>query len=424
MKKFDSIRPYFDSEVSQVLIELSDNRRFLKMLLSSGGFNRLRFLPFSRKILNIFLKNRIKKIKNVADYQNEFESIVSKVVKNSINKFTVSGIENLDKDKGYLFISNHRDITLDSALLNLALHQNEFESIVSKVVKNSINKFTVSGIENLDKDKGYLFISNHRDITLDSALLNLALHQNKFKTTYNAVGNNLLSEKWASDLMRLNKSFIIDRSDKSKRDIYKSLNLASEFISNAIKNKNESIWIAQKQGRSKDGNDFTDPSVIKMIHLNGRKKISIDEYLNNLNVIPVAISYEKDPNDILKAQELFHTDLGQSYEKDRKEDLKSIFEGIVGQKGDVNLIIGKKIIFNEDSYEYCSNQITNAIKDSYKLQSTNYAAAIMQGKLNKNNFESPKINESIEYLNGRLKQIPKEMEPYLLNQYSNPTIAK
>ena len=369
MKKFDSIRPYFDSEVSQVLTELSDNRRFLKMLLSSGGFNRLRFLPFSRKILNIFLKNRIKKIKNVADYQNEFESIVS------------------------------------------------------KVVKNSINKFTVSGIENLDKDKGYLFISNHRDITLDSALLNLALHQNKFKTTYNAVGNNLLSEKWASDLMRLNKSFIIDRSYKSKRDIYKSLNLASEFIFNAIKNKNESIWIAQKQGRSKDGNDFTDPSVIKMIHLNGRKKITIDEYLNNLNVIPVAISYEKDPNDILKAQELFHTDLGQSYEKDRKEDLKSIFEGIVGQKGNVNLIIGKKIIFNKDSYEHCSNQITNAIKDSYKLQSTNYAAAIMQGKLNKKNFESLKINESIKYLNDRLKQIPEEMEPYLLDQYSNPIIT-
>ena len=369
MKKFDSIRPYFDSEVSQVLAELSDNRRFLKMLLSSGGFNRLRFLPFSRKILSIFLKNKIKKIKNVSDYQNEFESIVS------------------------------------------------------KVVKNSINKFTVSGIENLDKDKGYLFISNHRDITLDSALLNLILHQNKFKTTFNAVGNNLLSEKWASDLMRLNKSFIIDRTDKSKKDIYKSLNLASEFIFDAIKNKNESVWIAQKQGRSKDGNDFTDPSVIKMIHLHGRKKISIDKYLNNLNVIPVAISYEKDPNDILKAQELFLTDLSQSYEKDRKEDLKSIFEGIVGQKGDVNLIIGNKIIFNEDSYEHCSDQITNAIKDSYKLQSTNYAAAIIQGKLSKKNFESSKIDESIEFLNDRLKQIPEEMEAYLLDQYSNPIIT-
>ena len=324
---------------------------------------------YKRQILSIFLKNRIKRIKNVADYQNEFESIVS------------------------------------------------------KVINNSINKFTVSGIENLDKNKGYLFISNHRDITLDSALLNLALHQNKFKTTFNAVGNNLLSEKWASDLMRLNKSFIIDRSDKSKKEIYKSLNIASEFIFDAIKNKNESVWIAQKQGRSKDGNDFTDPSVIKMIHLHGRKKISIDKYLNNLNVIPVAISYEKDPNDILKAQELFLTDLSQSYEKDRKEDLKSIFEGIVGQKGDVNLIIGNKIIFNEDSYEHCSDQITNAIKDSYKLQSTNYAAAIIQGKLSKKNFESSKIDESIEFLNDRLKQIPEEMEAYLLDQYSNPIIT-
>ena len=161
-----------------------------------------------------------------------------------------------------------------------------------------------------------------------------------------------------------------------------------------------------------------------MIHLHGRKKTSIDKYLNDLNVIPVAISYEKDPNDILKAQELFLTDLRQSYEKDRKEDLTRIFEGIVGQKGDVNLIIGNKIIFNEDSYEHCSDQITNAIKDSYKLQSTNYAAAIMQGKLNKKNFESSKIDESIEFLNDRLKQIPEEMEPYLLDQYSNPTIAR
>ena len=120
---------------------------------------------------------------------------------------------------------------------------------------------------------------------------------------------------------------------------------------------------------------------------------------------------------------MFLTDLSQSYEKDRKEDLKSIFEGIVGQKGDVNLIIGNKIIFNEDSYEHCSDQITNAIKDSYKLQSTNYAAAIIQGKLSKKNFESSKIDESIEFLNDRLKQIPEEMEAYLLDQYSNPIIT-
>ena len=367
MSKFDSIRPFNDNEVNDVLTHLSNNRRFLKMLFATGRFNLIRYLPFSRKILSFSLKNKIKNINDVDSYQNLFEGIVS------------------------------------------------------GIVKQSINQFTIDGIEKLDASKGYLFIANHRDITLDSALLNLALHQNNLKTTYNAVGNNLLSEKWASDLMRLNKSFIIDRSDKSKRDIYKSLNLASEFIFNAIKNKNESVWIAQKQGRSKDGNDYTDPSVIKMIHLNARKKMSVNEYLNSLNVVPVSISYEKDPNDILKAKELYLTDLNQEYIKDRKEDMESISEGIIGQKGDVHLSIGNIINFESDSYDDCSNLITNAIKDSYKLHATNYAAAIIQGiDAPKNSFDIDKIDLAIESIEEKLNLIPEEMHKYLLKQYSNP----
>ena len=369
MNKFDSIRPYNDNEVNDVLSQLSSNRRFLKMLFATGKFNQIRYLPFSRKLLSLVLKNRIKNINDVNSYQNLFEGIVS------------------------------------------------------GIVQQSINKFSVEGIKNLDSEKGYLYISNHRDITLDSALLNLTLHQNNLKTTYNAVGNNLLSEKWASDLMRLNKSFIIDRSDKSKRDIYKSLNLASEFIFNAIKNKNESVWIAQKQGRSKDGNDYTDPSVIKMIHLNSRKKIPVDQYLNSLNVVPVSISYEKDPNDLLKAKELYLTDLNQKYTKDRKEDMESISDGITGDKGDVHLSIGKIINFESDSYDDCSNQITKAIKDSYKLHPTNYAAAIIQGKDNPNNSNDlDKIDDAIQYLENRIKLLPEDMQSYLLNQYSNPVL--
>ena len=369
MKKFDSIRPYHDDEVHQVLIDLSNNRRFLKMLFSTGRFNKIRYLPFSRKVLSFVLKNKIKNIKSVSQYQDAFEAVVS------------------------------------------------------EVIKNSIKKFSITGIENLDPNKGYLFVANHRDITLDSALLNFTLHQNNFKTTYNAVGNNLLSEKWASDLMRLNKSFIIDRSDKSKRDIYKSLNLASEFIHNTIVNENESIWIAQKQGRSKDGNDYTDPSVIKMIHLNARKKLSVNDYLNSLNLIPVSISYEKDPNDLLKAKEMYLTDLNQKYIKERKEDMESIFLGINGPKGDVHLDIGKVMHFDSDSYEECSNQITEVIKQSYQLHSTNYAAAVIQGKPNKNDKYSPQeINEAIEYLENRMNLIPEDMRPYLLNQYSNSVL--
>ena len=369
MNKFDSIRPYNDNEVNDVLSQLSSNRRFLKMLFATGKFNQIRYFPFSRKLLSLVLKNRIKNINDVNSYQNLFEGIVS------------------------------------------------------GIVQQSINKFSIEGIKNLDSEKGYLYISNHRDITLDSALLNLTLHQNNLKTTYNAVGNNLLSEKWASDLMRLNKSFIIDRSDKSKRDIYKSLNLASEFIFNAIKNKNESVWIAQKQGRSKDGNDYTDPSVIKMIHLNSRKKVPVDQYLNSLNVVPVSISYEKDPNDLLKAKELYLTDLNQKYTKDRKEDMESISDGITGDKGDVHLSIGKIINFESDSYDDCSNQITKAIKDSYKLHPTNYAAAIIQGKDNPNNSNDlDKIDDAIQYLENRIKLLPEDMQSYLLNQYSNPVL--
>ena len=368
MNKFDSIRPYLDNEVNKVLIDLSNNRRFLKMLFETGEYKHIKYLPFSRKVLGYLLRNKIKTINSVADYQNMFESVVSDVVNKSIDNFSVTGIENLDPMKGYLFISNHRDITLDSALLNLYLHKN-----------------------NLD-------------------------------TTNNAVGNNLLSEKWASDLMRLNKSFIIDRSDKSKREIYKSLNLSSEFINETILKNNNSIWIAQKQGRSKDGNDYTDPSVIKMIHLHARKKIPVNEYLNFLNVIPVSISYEKDPNDLRKTKELYFTDLNKKYIKEPKEDLMSIAEGIRGYKGNVHLHIGSVINFKNDSYDDCSYQITTEIKRSYKLHATNYAAALIQGKkVNIDNFDENEIEDAIQYLNERMALISDEMQPYILNQYSNPT---
>ena len=303
MNKFDSIRPYRDDEVNSVLIELSRNRRFLKMLLETDTYKNIRYIPFSRKILSSILKNKIKNINDINSYQNLFENIVQNVINNTVDKFSFSGMNNLEKNRGYLFISNHRDITLDSALLNLSLHQNGYE------------------------------------------------------TTFNAVGNNLMSEKWASDLMRLNKSFIIDRSDKSKRDIYKSLNLASEFINNSILN-NKSVWIAQKQGRSKDGNDHTDPSVLKMIHLCERKETALADHLNNLNIIPVSISYEKDPNDLTKAKELYLTDLNKHYYKEPKEDLISIAEGIKGDKGNVHISIGSKMNFNSNSYDSCSNQIS------------------------------------------------------------------
>jgi 1-acyl-sn-glycerol-3-phosphate acyltransferase len=366
MNKFDSIRPYEDSEVEAVLSSLSSNANVIRALIDSFDSNLISLLPFKEKIISLYLKHKTKNITSIHEYQNLFESIVS------------------------------------------------------NVVTQSINNLSVSGLENLDKNKGYLFISNHRDITLDSALLNLKLHQSGFQTTNNAVGNNLMNESWASDIMRLNKSFIIDRSDKSKRDIYKSLNLASEFICNSVLNKNESVWIAQKQGRSKDGIDFTDPTVLKMIHLSRRKLSRIDECFNNLNVVPVTISYEKDPNDLLKTRELYLTSLNSKYEKEPREDLLSIADGIRGQKGNVHLSIGSKLNFISDNYDDIALQLTKEIKSSYKVHPTNIAACLIQGREVPNHtFSNEEIDDAMQYLKERMHTMQDDMHSFYLNQYSN-----
>jgi hypothetical protein len=370
VSKFDSIRPYYDEEVNEVLKTVVADPNVINAVLSFGGYKVIKKLPFASTIISFLLKNKIKNI-------------------NSINSY-----------------------------------QDVFKGIISNVIDNSIDNFTVNGLANIKTNSSYLFISNHRDITLDSALLNFILHGNGFKTTNNAVGNNLMNEKWASDLMRLNKSFIIDRSDKSKKDIYKSLFLASEYIYDSLIEKNDSIWIAQKQGRSKDGLDYTDPSVLKMIHLNGRKQTAESDYFNLLSVVPVSISYEKDPNDILKAKELFTLSSNNEYLKDEREDLKSIADGVIGQKGNVHLSIGSPLQFNNDAdYEQISNVITSEIKSSYKLHSTNIAACRMQGiDSQSNDFTEEEINNSIKYLEDRMHAIDDDMQKFFLAQYSNPAL--
>ena len=187
----------------------------------------------------------------------------------------------------------------------------------------------------------------------------------------------------------------------------------------SLKEKNESIWIAQKQGRSKDGIDFTDPSVLKMIHLSNRKT-RISEFLNSLSVVPVSISYEKDPNDILKAKELYLTSLNTHYNKEPREDLQSISDGITGQKGDVHLSIGEVLEFNEDCYESSAKLITDRINSLYKCHATNEAACVIQGlPLNSSEFTEDEIEVAMSYLKERLHFIEDAMQPFLLKQYSN-----
>ena len=372
MKRFDSIRPYTDSEVQSVLQELSTNKDVVKAFISASKYSYLTKAPFSNLIVSKILQSKIKDIHTIKDYQSIFENLVS------------------------------------------------------NMIDTKTSGFTCNGFENIEPDKAYLYISNHRDITVDPALLNFMLHQNNYKTTNIAVGNNLMSEAWASDLMRLNKSFIIDRTGKSKREIYQGLNLASEYIEDSILDKSEPIWIAQKQGRAKDGIDETDPALLKMIHLIKRKSIRIKDYFNSLCFIPVAVSYEFDPNDLFKANELYALKKNQEYIKSDREDLNSIANGISGQKGLVNLNIGPPIIFKEDDYETCARLISQSILKLYKLQPSNFAACDIQN-INYTldcNFSNNQIQLAKDYLEERTETLKPGIKALLLQQYSNPVLQK
>ena len=372
MDPFLAIRPYQDNEVQDVLDSLISNKDVLKSLMSLQYPKYLAKIPFFRSAVKILLRSKVKKIRTIDDYQEIFKGLMDQMIKSSISNFTVSGIENLDTDSSYLFISNHRDISLDAALLNLSLSR-----------------------------------AGHKTFNM-------------------AVGNNLMKEKWASDLMRLNKSFIIQRSG-SKKEIYTGLSLASQFIQHTILEANESIWIAQKQGRAKDGIDFTDPAMLKMIHLTQRKKQTLGEYFNALKVVPVSISYEFDPNDCVKAIELSSIEENKQYQKSDNEDLNSIANGINGQKGNVNIDVSKPIVLSDEaSYEVVANQISNSILSMYHLQPTNFAAAEML-KINhqcKNTFDDSDIALAKNLLSKRMNSLNDGARSKFLNQYANPVIQK
>ena len=301
MDKFEEIRPYYDHEVESKLRELASNKKVINAFLHSRGYHNTFLNSFLGLFLSFYLNRRFKKIKSIHQYQNMYEKIMEKIIKDTSSGFTYNGLENLKENTSYLFISNHRDITLDPAFLNLAIHKNDFSTV------------------------------------------NIA------------VGSNLMDQKWAADLMRLNKSFIIPRSGSSKREIYRSLNLVSEFIFNKVKVENESIWIAQREGRAKDGKDITDPAILKMIHLTKRKELAISDFFNQMKVIPVSISYEFDPNDLNKAimqSKLIICRPGYSTIMDLSK-------------------LGKKVIFiptpGQTEQEYLANYL--AKKGEYKTQS-------------------------------------------------------
>ncbi|WP_415886103.1 1-acyl-sn-glycerol-3-phosphate acyltransferase [Neptuniibacter sp. QD37_6] len=253
----------------------------------------------------------------------------------------------------------------------------EFQMLVAsymkKMIGRSTTKLTCSGIDELDPEESYLFISNHRDIAMDPAFVNWVRHQYGMDTVRIAIGDNLLRKPYVSDIMRLNKSFIVNRS-ATGREMMKALTQLSSYIDHSILG-GHSIWLAQREGRAKDGNDATDPAILKMLYMAHRKSRSFAEQTKRLNIVPVSISYEYDPCDALKANELHAKATDGVYEKSQYEDIASIVKGITGDKGHVHVAFGDPIDADFDTPEELAAEIDRQIHENYYLHPSNLIAA-------------------------------------------------
>lgn len=360
---YKEIRPYNDEEVSEAIERLVNDKEFTTAILN------YRFPQFSGvlgwlliPLIKRFLIWKWSNVKTVADVQQQ--------------------------------VARYMEATID----------------------HSCDGVTQSGLEKLDPNQSYLFVSNHRDIAMDPAMVNWCLYKNDFNTVRIAIGDNLLKKPCATELMRLNKSFIVKRSAKAPREMMKVLGLLSGYISHSLETGN-SIWIAQKEGRAKDGDDKTDPAILKMFYMEGRKrKQSFSEFMAGLKIVPVAISYENDPCDVAKAKELYEKETLGCYEKGEFEDIESIVQGIVGQKRRIHVSFGDVIQSPAETPEALAETIDQQIAANYYLFPANYIAADIE-------HETATDAEKARFAE-KLSGLPQGVAAILKKMYAFPALKK
>lgn len=288
----------------------------------------------------------------------------------------------------------------------------------------------------IDSSKRYTFISNHRDIVLDSAILDVLLVDNKFTTTCEiAIGDNLLSLPWVKDLVRVNKAFIVERA-LSMRQMLMSSKRLSDYMHFAVKEKNENIWIAQREGRAKDSNDRTQKSILQMMSMGGEG--SIIERLMQLHLVPLSISYEYDPCDYLKAKEFQQKRDNAEWKKGPTDDLVSMQTGIFGFKGHVHYHAAPCLdgylaqmdpeTPKQDIYNKVATYIDKQIHANYMLYPGNYVALDLLEETSAHADKYTEVEKATfeQYIAGQLQKIdlPNKDEAFLrermLTMYANP----
>ena len=306
---------------------------------------------------------------------------------------------------------------------------------VQKVLEKSSEGLSTSGFEHLEPNTSYLFISNHRDILLDTTLLNATLFEHDLVMTASAIGDNLVKQPFLHVLAKLNRNFLVQRG-LSPREMLQSSKTLSEYISQLLQHENRSVWIAQREGRTKDGNDATNPGVLKMIGM-ASDEANLMDYFKKLKIVPVSISYEYDPTDALKMPQLLAEANNEVYVKQENEDFMTILSGAMGQKKRIYIHIGKvldteidAIVAENDNVNKQIQALAQAIDDSiltsYKLWPTNYIAYDILNNTDKysNQYSEDEKAVFVRRLEKRIDASNPIAFQGILAMYANPVVNK
>ena len=306
---------------------------------------------------------------------------------------------------------------------------------IQRILEKTAEKLTVSGFEQLDDNSSYFFISNHRDILLDTSLLNVKLHEYNKIMTASAVGDNLVQKSFLMVLAKLNRNFIVRRG-LSPRELLQSSKEMSAYIYHLLKEENRSVWIAQREGRTKDGWDETHTGVLKMIGMNSDEENLMD-YFKKLRIVPISISYEYDPTDKLKMPQLMAELSDEIYIKEKNEDFINLMSGLLGQKKRIHIEIGKPL--NEEidlikaehqnptkQIQELAKTLDKSIVGNYKLWPTNYIAYDLLNKTNDFKKEYTEVEKQLflRRLELRVDKNNEDMVKGFLSMYANPVRHK
>jgi hypothetical protein len=315
---------------------------------------------------------------------------------------------------------------------------NVMSKFVEYVLNTTCHNFSYDGIENVKKIDGKaLFMSNHRDIILDPAITQAVLWKNHLPMTEIAVGSNLLTNKVVEALIRSNRMIKVIRGI-SARKMYLSSQVLSKYIRNCITTGKNSVWIAQKEGRSKNGIDTTEQGLLKMLDMSGEKDFVSN--FDELHIIPLSISYEYEPCDLFKARELSISKT-QKYVKGSREDLVSIITGIRQNKGNVHLNFGAPLTRDEikaasvctgnDRYQSIRSAVDKRIIEGYKLWKTNYMGYDMANHSFKytDQYTPEDLEEFTDYIEHQLDKLEaglnrSDVRDIFIHIYGNPVVSK